>query len=390
MVRRPRTIAGLLILLAAVSVSTVLWRNTVLPVSDFTSFWIAGHSLLGHRNPYDARHAQEAERAMGLTQGRPFVMRNPPWVLWITLPLGMLTYRSAWLLWTVFLIFLVAYSARMLWAIYDSSGRQRATPLLLSFFFAPTLACLSVGQTAPIVLFGLTLFLYLDSQHEFWAGFALIAAAVKPHLAFLFWLILALWSLQHRKWKRIAGAISSIALAMAVAVMLDSQVMRQYRTMLTAESLDTQFIPTLGGILRQFLGPAWLQVFPATLGIAGSLVYYFRRRQTWSWKQSLPGLLLVSMLATPYAWLIDEVVLLIALIAAAAGIRQNRLGVQITVLFVIVNAAIVMALASGVRVVSPYYSWTIWAWIFFYFVGTRNRLKRKQQIQAAVGAEDQP
>jgi hypothetical protein len=374
---RLRRMVSMVVLVASVTGSVALWRKTPVRVNDFTAFWIAGHSLLAQRNPYDADYALPVERSMGFTQEKPLVMRNPPWALWSTLPLGVLNYGTAWLLWTSCLLLLLVFSARLLWMIYGGSQGQRWTAVLLTFLFAPTLACLSVGQTAPIVLLGLTLFLYLHSRHEFWAGFALLAPAFKPQLAFLFWLILAVWSIQRRKWRLIAGAVSSMALATAIALLLDHQVIRQYRIMLASESLQTQFIPTLGGFLRQLFGPAWLQLVPAIIGIAWVAVYYCRYQHAWCWKQRLPVLLLASMLLTPYAWLVDEVVVLIALFGAAAAIPQARLVMWLGIPFVLVNAAIVTALALGVRAVSPYYLWTMWVWIFFYFAITAYNSKRE-------------
>lgn len=354
------------------SAGMVLWRKAALPVTDFTSFWIAGHSLLEHRNPYDVAHAQQIERFMGFTQSKPFVMRNPPWALWITLPLGLFDYSSAWFLWTFCLVAFVAVATNLLWTVYGGSNNRRWIAAVLGFVFAPTLACISVGQTAPIVLLGLALFLFLQSTHEFWAGFALLAAAFKPHLAFLYWLTLVLWSVQHKKWKLVAGAISSIALAMAIALLFDRDAVREYRTMLLEQSLQTQFIPTLGGILREVFGSPWLQILPATIGIAATPAYYFIKRHSWCWKRQLPVLLLASMLLSPYAWLVDEVMVLLALVAAAAMLSANRFTAMLTVVFLLLNAAIIVALFLGVLVVSPYYFWTMWAWILFYLAGRSN------------------
>ncbi len=376
-------VAAIVILLIAISASAVLWHNTAVSVSDFTSFWIAGHQLLEHQNPYDANHALQVERAMAFTGTKPLVMRNPPWTLWITLPLGVLSHSVAWLLWTTCLVLMLAVAAQLLWAVYAGKKRRGAPALLLTFVFAPTLACVSVGQTAPFVLLGLALFLYLHSRHEFWAGFALLGAAFKPQLAFLFWLALAFWSLQYKKWRLIAGAITGLAVATAIALWLDRSVVHEYWTMLLAESLQTQFIPTLGGLLRHALGPAWLQIVPAAIGIVGIAWYYSRHRLSWDWKEQLPIVLLASMLLTPYAWLVDEVVLLLALIAAAAVIWETRLARQFATLFVIVNAAIVVALTLGVRVVSPYYFWTTWVWIAFYVVAIAQDARRKQHVEAA-------
>ncbi len=362
MLTLPRS-AAVLVLLAAILFSAELWRNASVAVTDFTAFWIAGHRVLNRGNPYDSHYALEAERSMGFMEPKALVMRNPPWALWLTVPLGLLRYTSARLLWTLFLVISLWLSAELLWRIYGTSPGPRWAALLLTFCFAPTVACLSAGQISPIVLLGLTLFLYLHARHEFWAGFSLSIAAFKPQVAFLFWVVLLLWAVQCRKWRLIAGTILGIAFATAIALFLDPRVLTHYRSMMLAESIGTQFIPTFGGFLRQLFGPPWLQIAPAIAGLCWSFGYYYQHRQRWNWKQSLPVLVLLSLLTTPYAWLGDEVVILIALIGAAAAIRRPGRAVELGIPFAAVNVAIVSMLVVGVRVNGPYYIWSSWIWV---------------------------
>jgi hypothetical protein len=67
----------------------------------------------------------------------------------------------------------------------------------------------------------------------------------------------------------------------------------------------------------------------------------------------------------------DEVVILIALIAAAAGIKGGKYALRIAVGFVGTNIAILILLAFGFRVSSPSYIWTEWVWISFYWLTTK-------------------
>lgn len=379
---RVRRITWILILVAVAAIAARRFGKIVIPVTDFCSFWIAGHRLLDRLNPYDAAYALQVERALGFTEAKPLVMRNPPWALWATLPLGMLDYASAWIFWTCCLILSLAISARLLWTMYGGSQQWRWVTVAVTFGYAPVLACLAVGQTAPFVLLGLTLFLYLQDRHQFWAGFVLLLAAFKPQLAFLFWITLALWCVHRQEWKRMAGVIVGISSAMLIALCFDGHVAGEYWSMLRGESLATQFIPTLGGLLRQRFGYAWLQVLPSIAGVVWAVIHYLRHRRSWNWKEQLPILLLASMLLTPYAWLVDEVVVLLPLVGAAAALATTRRGTKLLVLFGIVNAGIVVALTLGVRVVSPYYTWTIWAWIVFYGAAMSRSVGETKATQA--------
>lgn len=368
---RLRTTAAIIVLLAAIAGASALWPSAGVEVADFTAFWVAGHRLLAHENPYDATYALEVERSMGFTAERPLVMRNPPWALWVVLPLGALHHPGARLLWTECLVAMLWFSASRVWTIYGGCPRKQWIPLFVTFVFAPALACIAVGQTAPFLLLGLTLFLYLHSGHEFWAGFALLLTAFKPQVAFLFWIALFLWCAENRKWRIMGGLLSSSGLATLIALLFDSHAIEHYRAMLLTESIQTQFIPTLGGFLRLRFGQAWLQLLPAIVGLGWVLTYYFRRRKSWKWKRCLPPLLLGSLLLAPYAWMEDEVVILIALIAAAAGIKGGKYALRIAVGFVGTNIAILILLAFGFRVSSPSYIWTEWVWISFYWLTTK-------------------
>ncbi|MBV8477184.1 MAG: DUF2029 domain-containing protein [Acidobacteria bacterium] len=374
-----RRILSISVLVAAILGSMVLWRDSKLAVADFTAFWIAGHQLVRMHNPYDRSYALRVERSMGFTESRPLMMRNPPWALWVVIPLGVLGARAARLVWTVCLVIILWVSAVQLWLIYDGSARWRWVAVLLAFSFGPTLACLAVGQTAPLVLLGFTLFLCLNQRHEFSAGCALLPAAFKPQVAFLFWLALVLWSVQYRKWRLMAGLILSLTVATGIAALFDSQVMNHYGLMLREESIETQFIPTLAGALRQVFGRSWLELLPATLGIALCLLYYLGRRHDWNWRDRLPILLLASMLLTPYAWLADELVLLAALIAASAAISTLRRSLELAIPFFGANLAIIALLLAGVRVNSPAYLWTVWAWASLYFAAQAGRSRGQGQ-----------
>lgn len=138
-----------LALLFALCLIGLLLLGLKVPVTDFGAFWFAGTSLVHAQNPYDTAAALQAQRATGMDAGTPWVMRNLPSALFLTLPLGLLPYKWAWLFWTACLIGAIAFSATLCWRLYggdSSDGNQLWIAWLLSFSFAPVLACL-VGRT---------------------------------------------------------------------------------------------------------------------------------------------------------------------------------------------------------------------------------------------------
>ncbi len=157
MLRRAiKGLAALLILGFAVAVLSVNMRNGNAAHKDFIAYWSAGHLLLQHQNPYDAASVFRLEKSVGFSEAEPLVMRNPPYALLLAIPLGRLTPSTAVVLWSILLVGCTVISIRLLWAIH---GRPDDPVHLFGYFFAPVVACMTLGQTSPILLLGITGFL---------------------------------------------------------------------------------------------------------------------------------------------------------------------------------------------------------------------------------------
>jgi hypothetical protein len=242
----------------------------------------------------------------------------------------------------------------------------------------------SVGQLGPIVLLGTALLLSLQTRQEFWAGTSLVLIAVKPQLTFLFVAALLFWSIERKRWTLIAGVMIGFGAAIAIALAADASVFSQYWDKLLSDAVSVQFIPTLGGALRRVFGPAWLQLLPMAMGILWLLLHYRSHHEHWDWHEQAPILLLASVLCTPYAFLIDEVVLLPVFLHAAA--RMRKTGPHRWILggaYLALNALIFGMLVSGLRVVSLSYVWTPATWLLLYLVARRGAAESKVRAAAA-------
>jgi hypothetical protein len=344
-----------------------LSRGVKVPITDFGAFWVAGKALLHGGNPYETAAAFRLQQPLGVSAQSVFVMRNPPWTLIFTLPLGLLSYSAAWVLWSVLLVASSLLAAMICWRLNGGCPQRHWIAWLVTFAFAPAIACISVGQLGLIVLLGTALFLLLEEQHEFWAGVALVMISVKPQLVYLLLLAILLWAMDRRRWRLIGGAAAGFAFSLAVAAAFDPQVFVHYWQKLTTDPVSSQFLPTLGGGLRLLFGVAWLQVAPAALALAWLAFYYPRHRRQWNWLQQAPILLLISVISTPYAFLIDEVVLLPAFLQLAA-LREGKLR-GINFLYLTVNGIIFAMLLRGPHVTSPWYMWTPITWGALYWYG---------------------
>jgi hypothetical protein len=120
---------------------------------DYISYWSAGQLLIHHVNPYSRPDVLTLERTHGYTETRALLMRNPPWALFLTAPLGFGNPAMGLFLWTLAAAGCIVAFIRLL----KVPPEDRA----LVFLFAPTIAVFRIGQTSPFLLLGFSLFLYL-------------------------------------------------------------------------------------------------------------------------------------------------------------------------------------------------------------------------------------
>lgn len=324
------------VLLACLAV--IGWKGTrlladpsVLPPDDFVEYWAAGHLNAAGRNPYDGSQLLPLERDAGRDTDEPVMMWNPPWTLSLAMPIGLLRARLAQLLWLAVSLALVVWSADRLWALYGGPARRRWVAWAVALTFLPTLFVLQAGQIGPFILAGVTGFLLAERAGRPWlAGACGVLMAIKPHLVYLFWIALAVWALRRpgpTRWKVLAGGVLAGALATAIPVACNPDVLGQYRDAMTHRTPEQWKSPTLGSLLREVFGAERfdLQFAPTLLGLAWLVVVGWPdRNRRWDWPDRMPLLLLVSFVTASYgAWPFDLVILLPAVIQVAAELATG-------------------------------------------------------------------
>ncbi len=333
---------------------------TALPLLDFVEYWAAGHLNVHGENPYDPERIEELERQTGRTSDG-ILMWNPPWTLPLVMPLGLLDCRTAHLLWLALQFAVVLWCADALWRHYGGPVSRRGLAWLLAILFLPTLFSLTVGQISPLVLLGAVLFLVFVRQgREAWAGAATVLLAIKPHLAYLFWIALLLWSVRERRWKLLGGGLLTALAAVAVALASNPAVLGQYWHTLTHRPPAQYHSPTLGTALRLLTGDGQfrLQFLAMVPGLIWFVPYVWRHRADWDWDERMPMLLLVSVVTAAYgAWPFDLVLLLVPVMQVAAVARgeadvRRRMAVAV---YVVINVLAGAQLACEVE-----YFWFIW------------------------------
>jgi hypothetical protein len=305
------------------------WRDfRGLGYEDYLAFWSAGRLIDQGQDPYSPAVLLEIQQEVGWSADWPIIMFNPPWLLPLVMPFGLLPFGISQLLWLAAHLALLLVAVDLTWRLYGGPPAYRWAAWILALSFVPTLLVLKMGQLGALVLLGVLGFLYFERRGQGWLmGAALTLMAVKPHLVYLFGLAVVFWAVERRRWSVLAGGILSGLAAVGLAMLCRPTVVGDFLYALSHHPPLGNITPTLGGVLRVVVGEGFtaLQFLPTVLGTLWFLLYWHGRRHTWIWEEQAPLLLLASFLTTCYgAWVFDLVVLLLPLLQAAVWTVRSR------------------------------------------------------------------
>lgn len=334
---------------------------------DFIEFWAIGRQLVHHANPYDVSAIVQLERGAGLGANQPRISLSPPAVLFPMLPLGLLRPKTGRIAWFLVLIGCLALSLWLLWRMH---GRPDNRFHVLGFAFAPVIVCLIAGQLSIFLLTGVVLFLFLHRSRPALAGAALLPCALKPHLFLVFGLVLLLWVIQRKAFRVLAGFAVALLSSCAITLSFDPHVWRQYFAMMGETRVMQVFIPTFGAALRYLIdrnAVAW-QWTPLAAGSLWAIWYFWTRRDRWDWMHQGLILLVVSDVCAPYGYFTDECILLPFVLAALYAAAESKRSLAP---LAVIDAAAIIEVYAQVNIISPYYLWTVPAWVGWYIYATR-------------------
>src|ERR1700722_1741155 len=276
-------VSGIALAITALFLCVAPLTGNIAGARDFVVYWATGQQLVHHANPYDVNAMMQIERGAGLPgQYGVLFMRNPPWALPLTLPLGLIGVRLGALLWSLTLLACLLVSVRMVWQMHGCPSKLLN---FLGYSFAPPLVCLSVGQTSLFALVGLVLFLRLHGTRPFLAGMSLWLCALKPHLFLVFGVVLVVWVVVSGCYKILLGGATELAASCAAAWWIDPTAWTDYARMMRTYGIEEEFIPCWSVVLRLWTSPQtiWLQYLLPAVGCCWAVVYFLKRRRTWDW-----------------------------------------------------------------------------------------------------------
>ena len=374
----------------------LLWNVSLLsdapaPVDDFIEYWSASRLLLAGKNPYSTDELTLLQRPFTGSE-TPLIMWNPPWALGLLLPFGLLEYSASRWLWLALNLGLLFFSARWLWIQHiPREGLSRLAPgaiLILTVTFLPGVIVLSLGQIGPVILAGIVGFLWMvQRKRYFGAGVITLLVALKPHLLFLFWIVLLLWVVRTRRWVLVAGLSSALAVGLCLPLLFYRDLVAGYFNLVARESIFHHPSTTIGAFLRWMIGweKSWLQMLPMGAGVFWAGLYWTRHGKSWEWSARIPLVLLVSVVTSCYGWIFDQVVLYPALFQAAGwflGKGQGRERLLAAVYYLLINAAGVVLIVLGFNGIA--YVWMAPAWIVFHSIAARLPARSVTCVQPAA------
>jgi hypothetical protein len=360
-------ITGIFLAVVALSLCTAPFAGKVVGFRDFVAYYATGCQLVHHADPYDADAIHRIETNAGLPDRAVLLMRNPPWALPLTYPLGLLNIHIAFVFWSAMLLACLLIPGHLLRLMHGSPPNHIHW---LVYSFTPTLMCLNMGQTSLFAVLGLTLFLRYHRSHPFAAGAALWLCALKPHLFLPFFAALAAWILFTRRYKVVAGGLVALAASVVLTYWIDPSAFPRYLALMRSPAVAQEFVPCLSDLFRFWTRPTsvWLQYLPALLASLWALGYYWRRRANWNWTANASPLVLVSLLFAPYVWFYDQCLAIPALLDGAYATRSRAFLVVLALMILVADAEF-----FAVKVTSLLWLWTAPAWFAWYLLASRSR-----------------
>ena len=333
--------------------------------SDFVNVWAAGRLVLeGHpASAYDwPAHKLVEEAAVGHPFAGYFGWHYPPPFLFVAAGLALLSFAAAYAVWVfgTFPIYLAAIRA----IIGDRTG------YLLAAAFPAVLSNFIVGQNGFLTagLFGGALILL--ERRPLLAGVLIGLLSYKPHLGFLFPIALAAGG----HWRAFAAATAT-AFLMALATWLAfgtetwtaffADIGHTERAFLSEGAADLGKMQTAFGTIRTLGGSeklAWWVQATVALAAATSVAALWRSHAAYEIKAA--ALSTAAMLATPYLFTYDLVVLAVPLaflfrLGRARGFLPPEMaGIGVACLLILIFPFIKMPVGfAAILVVAALVAW---------------------------------
>jgi Glycosyltransferase family 87 len=355
---------SLVVLLGVLCLILLLFSNpNIRPPDDFVAYWAAGRVWSAGGNPYDPDAILPIQQLANWQESVPYRVWYPPWFIPLLAPLGLMPYMLGRFLWFLLTFAALLLSSLWLWQMFGGDYRRRYAAALVALTFWPTVIGWKTGQISAFILLGVVGFLrYVELRRDLLAGTYLALACLKPHLIYLFLMATALWSVVERRWKILAAAATCLIGSVVIASAVRPSIVADFVSVALHDP-PMQAVSTLGMALRLGVERATATDFYLLLWVPSlcGLVWFvtrWRGIRDGGWRRRAPILLLVSVCTAPWAWIYDQVVLLVAVMQVTLLVLNGQ--IPFARAGIVASYALLMAVIIWMNVHAVDAFWYFW------------------------------
>jgi hypothetical protein len=332
---------------------------------DFLAYWSAAHLFVNEGNPYsqaEMRQLQQQTSPDRFINNDGFINAwNPPWLILLLLPVGILPFSIAFPIWIFCNTFLIGLALLISWKL--CVGDQRSWGILFvflsGFLYVETISYLAIGQITSIVLLGIVLFIwFLDRDLDILAGVALLLTTIKPHISYFFLILVFIWIIQNRRWKVVIGFISVALISSVIFWVIIPRWLTDYISLLNNLPFNLLYTSTFSSLISDKFNISIFKYLPVLLIFLIKPLKQIIRREGWLTATNLA--LLVSIPLSPYGFNFDHVVLLPSLVQIIAWSSTNEIPRKYTYFIVVGLIVINLIIAKMLSINGLEYYWFFW------------------------------
>jgi hypothetical protein len=375
-------ILGILILLFCLLLPLAAQQFS-LPRDDFFGYWTAIRFNALGQNPYDEAQLFKFQDLSGAPVMKQ--LRYPPWVLPLWMPFGLISFLAGRMVWFVLSLSSLLLGTLWVWRTYEGSSLKNWQALSLAITFTPAIFSLMEGQVNVFIFLGLSGFLYFTKRED-WILAGLFAGliSIKLQLLYLFWPALLFWSIRQKNPTILLSALSGIIFGTLLALFSNHNILGQYIQMLREHPPESWKTATSGAFLCWLYGAEnkWLQFIPSIFGGIWFIFYWRYHRSEWDWAARMPTILFACILTTPFAWLHDEIVLIIPLINAYAFLSEvhSSIKCRLMIPYFTINIILLFMLVPW-HFQQTIFIWLPWTLLAFYLLAFQTSNKVRDQAK---------
>lgn len=310
---------------------------------DFIQYYSASHLIRKNINPYKKENIEAFQNKIA-NKYKYIYMYNPPQVFTIIYGLSFFDYEVSAKIWRFCSIFLIVLSCALLFSIFNYNDRFSYYFLFLFLaIYEPIFSILYYGQISFVLLFAITLSIFFlregkkknNLNYMYLSGACLGLISIKPHILILLIPLYLLFISKHDFLKITVGLLVSILLLLLSSEMIFPGINLNYLIFIKEPPIFWKN-PTIGSWVQRFLDihSVYIRLAPTVVALIAMLFFILHKEVTKKEVYSIDSIVAfypLCLLACPYFWIFDYVMLLPAIFYLVKVLEGFKSCNQITI-----------------------------------------------------------